>query len=670
MIRNLRSISCLFFVLFSFYAYGQIRTDVPKSELDSLIQMIPNYHDKELVDHLNLIATSISQRYPDSCLHYAKIALEKAEGLEYDLGIAGSKFNYGNGFYFKNDLKNAMINYYASLSLLENKAPSVLHGDLLTQIGLVHYNNYSFETSVEYLLRAADIFNSVNDINSKFYAIRMVFHTFLVSQLTEESFQYVKERKDYYKNRNKRRYVQACNEMGLIYLTLKDSLAVEYFMEGLTEAKKINDLVNIGVLATNVCCFFKDKPVLLQNFTRAEKFSIVGIEAISQTNRYALKAEIYKDYGQLCHKYNKFKKADSIFKKALGALQEFDSTLIITTFDDPSVKMRDQVVSRQVKVEIYKSYIELYNSLKDYKKAFDYEVLKNKLNEWIQANKIKRESDLIEAKYEAEKVAQQFAILSKENELQKLQASRSINMLVVLVLVSVITGLLLLVYNRNIGWKAEKEKTLLQQKLFRSQMNPHFIFNSLASIQNSIINEEPLKASKYLARFSKLVRTILDGSVKEFCTLEEEILTIENYLELQKIRFPEKFDFEIDVDLDINLYNISIPTMLAQPFIENAIEHGIKHKSKKGNISVKFSLYEGAIQLEIEDDGVGRKKAREILKQQEPEHNSLAINITSQRLEILNKKRKQKITLDIEDLIDENGNPSGTRVRFNIPYKS
>ncbi len=121
---------------------------------------------------------------------------------------------------------------------------------------------------------------------------------------------------------------------------------------------------------------------------------------------------------------------------------------------------------------------------------------------------------------------------------------------------------------------------LLKQRLLRSQMNPHFIFNSLSGIQNFIVTEKSTKASIYLSKFATLVRNILDSSVKEYVTLEKEIATIENYLELQKVRYAGKFEFSIKTDDAIDPESTMIPPMLAQPFIENAIEHGIVHSEK------------------------------------------------------------------------------------------
>jgi sensor histidine kinase YesM len=197
-------------------------------------------------------------------------------------------------------------------------------------------------------------------------------------------------------------------------------------------------------------------------------------------------------------------------------------------------------------------------------------------------------------------------------------------------------------------------------------MNPHFLYNSLASIQKYIVTEDSQTASVYLSRFSNLVRNILDSSVEEFVSLEQEVNTIKYYLELQKVRYIEKMDYAIEVDEQLDIENIQVPPMLAQPFIENAIEHGIKHKQTKGLVTIRISGNNDRVILEVEDDGVGREKAQEFLNQKNIKHRSLATSITKERLKILNKKSRQKISLEIEDLKDSTNRGIGTKVRFEI----
>ena len=163
------------------------------------------------------------------------------------------------------------------------------------------------------------------------------------------------------------------------------------------------------------------------------------------------------------------------------------------------------------------------------------------------------------------------------------------------------------------------------------------------------------------------MRNILKSSAQEFVTLEEEIVTIENYLELQRVRFADKFDFRIEVDETLDTGTLLLPPMMAQPFIENSIEHGIKHKVSKGLIEVRFWQSDGSFFYEIRDDGIGREKAREIQMKSDAKHRSVATTITRERLAVINRKRKHKISLGIIDLKDDAGEGVGTRVVFEVP---
>jgi sensor histidine kinase YesM len=152
----------------------------------------------------------------------------------------------------------------------------------------------------------------------------------------------------------------------------------------------------------------------------------------------------------------------------------------------------------------------------------------------------------------------------------------------------------------------------------------------------------------------------------EQVSLAEEIVTIENYLALQQIRFPDKFDYKIDVDERIDIEEVFIPPMLTQPFLENAVEHGIRHKSTQGEIIVRFEKQNGGMVIMIQDDGVGREKAEELRRQSNKDHKSMATAITQERIKVLNRRLKHKITMEIIDLKNENGEAIGTRVVFGV----
>lgn len=271
-------------------------------------------------------------------------------------------------------------------------------------------------------------------------------------------------------------------------------------------------------------------------------------------------------------------------------------------------------------------------------------------------------------KYETEKKEEKNKLLAQENELQKLRLERNNYIIYGLVLGTILLIASGFLFYRQRNLKANQAQMVLEQKLLRSQMNPHFIFNSLQSIQGYMLTHKPEDAAGYLSDFSKLVRMILENSRREYCPLADIILFNEYYLRMQSLRFEDKFDFEINVDHELEAEHVFIPPMLLQPFIENAIEHGFLNKSDKGKIDVRIYRKGPRLMMEVEDNGIGRVAASNI-KTKDHNRNSLAVAITRERIESLNRKSKGKIELQILDLIDENMQSKGTKVIFALPFR-
>lgn len=214
-----------------------------------------------------------------------------------------------------------------------------------------------------------------------------------------------------------------------------------------------------------------------------------------------------------------------------------------------------------------------------------------------------------------------------------------------------------------------QKNNLLKQKLLVSQMNPHFIFNSLNAIQNYIFKQDSLKAGNYLTQFSELIRMILDFSRKDYISVESEVKLLNTYLELQKLRFESKFDYQISVDEKIDRETIHIPPMLAQPFIENAIEHGLFYKKEKGRVDVRLYYEKGFLIYEIEDDGVGMEEAMKLKNKLKSSYESLATIITKERMDTLNEQSKSDIEIEIIDKKNNAAGDSGVKVKFIVPFK-
>jgi hypothetical protein len=204
---------------------------------------------------------------------------------------------------------------------------------------------------------------------------------------------------------------------------------------------------------------------------------------------------------------------------------------------------------------------------------------------------------------------------------------------------------------------------LLALKSLRSQMNPHFIFNALNSVNHFIAQQDERTANKFLSEFSQLMRLVLENSQEDFIPLnkEQEILAL--YLKLEHYRFRDKFDYTIDIDEGINTELIQVPPMLIQPYIENAVWHGLRYKESKGTLVLRIKQQPDNLVVEIQDDGIGRKKSAELKTANQKKHNSTGLRNIQERLKILNRVYKAKYSVQIDDLPEG----KGTVVRVFLP---
>lgn len=266
----------------------------------------------------------------------------------------------------------------------------------------------------------------------------------------------------------------------------------------------------------------------------------------------------------------------------------------------------------------------------------------------------------LKARYESEKKEAEILALSQENEIQSLELAQKNQ-----VLIFGGVGMLLLAslgysYFQRKKLKSEAQMAEIEQRFLRSQLNPHFIFNALSSIQNFMLKSEGKTASRYLGKFSKLMRQVLENSRLEFIPLEEEIRMLENYLEIQKILVQKDFEFRIECLGELDPTQVSIPPMFVQPFLENAIQHGLK--DSEGRIEVAFKLAGEYIEISVRDNGVGILATA----QAKENHRSLATSIIRERINNYNQKLKNRIQLKMRDRSEQN--EQGTEVQLLVPF--
>jgi hypothetical protein len=315
----------------------------------------------------------------------------------------------------------------------------------------------------------------------------------------------------------------------------------------------------------------------------------------------------------------------------------------------------------------YQCLYKLYLAQNNYQKAIEYNLLLSSINDSILSNETRQKFTRIQARYESEQKQKAIGFLTKENDIQKLKINQTrfmIYILGALLILIIVIGVLL---DMHAKLNTRHLQMISEQKLLRSQMNPHFIFNALVSIQGFIYNNESETAARYLTRFARLIRLVLSNSREEFITLQREIDMLENYLALQKMRFKNKFDYTFIVDPGLDTEFINIPPMLAQPFLENAIEQGIFGMTKSGYIEVSILASNHNILIQVEDNG----NMREInLAQQVKTVDSAkpdALRITKERIRQLNHKHALKIIFSTNELKDENNQITGTIAMLLIP---
>ena len=286
--------------------------------------------------------------------------------------------------------------------------------------------------------------------------------------------------------------------------------------------------------------------------------------------------------------------------------------------------------------------LELFNAIKDSSKT---EEVKNELKQ----QQLKYDYERKELKYKL--------------ETERKNASKNI---LLLILLSAVILLLIGAYFLYRNYKQKQaisifEKNELNQKLLLTQMNPHFIFNSIDNIQSLIYNKQEKEAVNYLTKFSKLTRQILENSNESYVSLSEELAMIDNYLAIQQLLYNNKFNFSIVVDEGIDPESIVVPPMLTQPFIENAIKHGLKNKTDNGFITIRFYWQEKQLIFEVCDNGIGFNDGEKTTG-----NKSLAMKITKERLANISKKNDFQI--HIQNLFDDDKHVVGAKVYFDIPY--
>lgn len=312
----------------------------------------------------------------------------------------------------------------------------------------------------------------------------------------------------------------------------------------------------------------------------------------------------------------------------------------------------------------------IYARTGDYQPAFRYLKQFMNLRDSMATSRTKNDLNDLEVSYKTLQNEQEIALLKKDNDIKNFQIrdakrARIFYLFLVLFLLGVF-ALVLYQRSRRVKIQAQKIRAELQMQILRSQMNPHFIFNSLNSIENFIMQNEKRLASDYLNKFSKLIRTILDSSRDTLIPLMKDMEVLQLYTDLEQLRFNNKFRVTLYTDPRLSEGDYVVPSLIIQPYVENAIVHGIAHsRDEQLELKVSAVLDGDNIKYTIEDNGVGREKAAEYNRQNKPGHKSVGLQITAERISNFNHDSKSN-PVQVIDLYNANHEPCGTRVEIHL----
>ena len=567
----------------------------------------------------------------------------------YNDGLAYEYIKLGN-IYRKYSKYNKAVEYHKSaLSFAKNNTEFKVFS--LNMLGVDYRRKNIYTSAINYNKEALEIAEKIENPNSgvlrsmevSYNSIGNIYILLEQYTLAEKSFK--KALKIAKKSKNK--WSLSINNENIAKVKeAQDSLDLAIFYT--QKALKIDQSIN-NHYGRMICYNRLGKLYIKKSeYSKAKKFLNDAIPIAKSVKNIYYKALINNNLGWAETKTKNFSKAKKHFEISLDIAEKKNYKTALTEIYTNFSEYNELTGNHVDALKYYKKFTFISNQL-----------LNDKTSKYV--------NDLIE-KYDSDRKTNQIKNLARQNEIAQLQLIKNKNIWII-VFVSVLSLLVILyfLYRQN-SLNKEKKILTLEQDVLRTQMNPHFIFNALNSIKHYIINNEQKNAVHYLNKFSKLIRKILEASSVKEATLQEELETMDLYMNIENIRFSNLINFEIKVDENLDLTKIKVPPLVLQPFLENALWHGLS--SKKGNKTINLSVFKPSsdfIQIDIEDNGIGRKASAKIKSDKVINRKSIGIELTKERLNNFIKDFQNPFSLIFNDLFDENKKPKGTKVALKIP---
>ena len=561
----------------------------------------------------------------------------------------------------------------------------------LNALGVIYRNLSKYDKAIDYHKYAEEVATYCQNLELKVLSLNMLGVLYRRMDLVSSALDYHSQALEFARKANpiteqlELSIAVSLNCIGNIYLVLKQyDLAIEQFNKSLEIENKSENKLGLAINYQNIG-YAKEAKGLLNEALKDYQTSLKYNEDI---NSDIGKVICFNSIGKIYIKQQKYDEAITLLQDALDkALKIEDQYYIATSYTNlgwlETLTNKEDLAEQHLKkaIEISDNYNLLTSKIealqylsKNYvnKRVFDLALRDYKIADSLERTinnqrNLSYINDLI-IKYESESKTNTIKALANENELVKSHLEKNRLSLLLSLLAIVLVTVLFFIFNRQQQITQEKKILTLEQNMLKSQMNPHFIFNSLNSIKLYIINNEKENAVYYLNKFAKLIRKILVASNEKDISLADELDTMKLYMNIENIRFSNEIDFKIKIDEKINPENIRVPSLILQPFLENSLWHGLSSKidDKRIELDIKKES-DDYITISITDNGVGRKVSHERKLNKTLQRDSVGIEITRERLFNFSKRFARMYDLKIEDLFDHQNKASGTKVILNIP---
>ena len=676
---------------------NRFRFNNERFKIDSLKKLLSSLKDSARIDCLNSLGdVYIVYKEIDTAQYYTALAYAESKKINYIHGMAEAKSieaETGENFSKSIEMDYEAIKLYGSTSN-KKRLPETYYF-----LGFGLWAQSRFNEAFENLEISHELFKKSNDPAGAARALSTIAWVYEESGNYEKAFELGRkgldmaiENKDDWLRRTQLTLI------GILFRDIEDhNTALFYLLQALENLKPHE--YKFGAYFRPVREIAEQYSLLQQYDSARYYYSCIDTSnqrglrfyLVSLGKYYFLQKEYTKALPNLIRGLNYHKRINDRNQVMITLVDLAKTHLALQNNTEALAYAREALImakqsgAKQVIRDGCQILYSIYDKLKKTDSAYFYYSRFVTMNDSILTDKVK-------GKLAAFTFEQRIELLNKEKEIQHIQLQKQslqrnilIGSIIILLLLAAIIFRNIILERKNEKQKLEHElelqrlessetKTQLQQQAtelemqaLRAQMNPHFIFNSLNSINRFILEKNSPQASEYLTKFSRLMRMILQNSQASLISMESELESLELYLNLEVLRFDNHFDYKISVADDLDLSELKVPPLIIQPYVENAIWHGLMHKEEKGQLDIEVSQEDNYLYVKVIDNGIGRRKAAELASKSATKHKSMGLKITADRIAMMRHAHSDESVIKINDLVEPDGCAAGTEVIIKIP---